>query len=99
MNEIPALYEVAKKVTHDAGLPYTDPRTGETTEPDTGTIRQSRVINRDYVKRWALDYARTNRAHPFTRVSDQFLNAIEAATKAAIRDRITRAPSKGKTLM
>lgn len=60
--------------------------------------RQSRVINRAYVKTWALDYARTNRAHPFTRVSDDFLNAVEAATKSFIRHRIDSAPSKGVTL-
>jgi hypothetical protein len=69
--------------------------------PDTPeeNHRQSRVINRDYVKRWALDYAHTNRCHHFTRDSEQFLNAIETATKAAIRDKIDRHPSKGKTLM
>jgi len=60
--------------------------------------RQSRVINRTYVKTWALDYADTNRSHKFTRVSEQFLNAVEANTKAFIRDRINRAPSKGLTL-
>jgi len=63
------------------------------------TTRQSRVINRDYIKRWALEYARTNRSHLFTRVSEQFLNMIECDTKAAIRSRIDRHPSKGKTLM
>ena len=116
MNEDPRLYAIAKKVTLEAGLPYTDPRTGETTKASSTTRpgallekqaeivdhlrkRMSRVINRQYVKDWALDYAATNRAHPFTRVSNQFLNAIEAATKAAIRDRIDRAPSKGKTLL
>jgi hypothetical protein len=31
MNEDPRLYEIAKKITLDAGLPYTDPRTGVTT--------------------------------------------------------------------
>jgi hypothetical protein len=61
--------------------------------------RHSRVINREYVKRWALDYARTKRSHPFSRVSEQFLNMIECDTKAAIRSRIDRHPSKGKTLM
>jgi hypothetical protein len=61
--------------------------------------RMSRVINRKYVKDWALDYASAKRWYPFTRVSEQFLNAIETATKAAIRDRIDRHPSKGKTLM
>jgi hypothetical protein len=68
------------------------------TQPSTSTTRRSRVINADYVKRWALDYARTNRSHPFTRVSEQFINMIEASTKAAIRMRIDRAPSRGKTL-
>jgi hypothetical protein len=69
-------------------------------EADTMTVapRISRVINRAYVKQWALDYARSNRSHPFTRVSAEFLDAIESATKAAIRDRILRHPSKGKTL-
>lgn len=60
--------------------------------------RQSRVINRAYCREWALDYARTNRTHPFTRVSEGFLNAVEANTKAFIRDRINRAPSMGVTL-
>jgi hypothetical protein len=50
------------------------------------------------VRKWALDYARTNRAHPFTRVSEQFLNMIEAAVKNAIIERIRRHPSRGKTL-
>ena len=60
--------------------------------------RQSRVINREYVKRWTLDYAKTNRCHEFKRVSNEFLNAIEVATKLAIRDRVMRHPSKGVTL-
>jgi hypothetical protein len=60
--------------------------------------RVSRVINRDYVRRWTLDYAKENRLHPFNRVSEQFLNAIETATKTAIIQRVMRHPSKGKTL-
>jgi hypothetical protein len=60
--------------------------------------RQSRVINRDYVRKWALDYAQTNRFHKFTRVSEQFLNAIEVQAKIAIRDRVNRHPGRGKTL-
>lgn len=31
--ENPALYEVAKKVCHDMGLPWTDPRTGRLYPP------------------------------------------------------------------
>lgn len=33
MREIPALYEVAKQVCHELGLPWTDPRTGQTFPP------------------------------------------------------------------
>jgi hypothetical protein len=33
MREIPELYEIAKRITLDAGFPYTDPRTLETTQP------------------------------------------------------------------
>lgn len=33
MKEIPELYAIAKRITLDAGYPYTDPRTGETTQP------------------------------------------------------------------
>ena len=59
---------------------------------------RSRVINRDYVRRWSLEIAKDSRCHKFTRVSEEFLNAIERATKAEIRSRIMRHPSKGKTL-
>lgn len=100
MNENPALYAIAKKITHEAGLPYTDPRTGETTEPET-PHRVSRVINRDYVRRWALEYCREHTLpsrKKFVRVSDQFLNMIEAATKSAIIHRIESHSPKGKTL-
>ena len=60
--------------------------------------RRSRVINRAYVRKWALDYARANRSHRFERVSEKFLNDIEVTTRCAIVDKITRHPSKGKTL-
>lgn len=63
-----------------------------------GNGKRSRVINRAYVREWALDYAHTNRSHPFNRVSEEFLNAVEASTKAFIRNRIDRSPSKGVTL-
>ena len=60
--------------------------------------RRSHVINRAYVRQWALDYAKQNRSHKFTRVSEQFLNAVETATKSFIINRIQCAPSKGVTL-
>lgn len=33
MKEIPALYDVARQITHGMGLPWTDPRSGETHQP------------------------------------------------------------------
>jgi hypothetical protein len=73
-----------------------------TPEPEWVTNhRMSRVINRDYVRRWALDYCATH-AMPSKRkkirVSEMFLNIIEAATKSAIIHRIESHSSKGKTL-
>lgn len=71
-----------------------------TAEPET-PHRVSRVINRDYVRRWALEYCRDH-AMPTkrrkVRVSEQFLNMIEAATKSAIIHRIESHSPKGKTL-
>jgi hypothetical protein len=49
-------------------------------------------------KKFALEYAKANRAQGFTRVSEDFLIAIEAATRYAIQNRINHHPSKGKTL-
>jgi len=60
--------------------------------------RRSRVINRMYVRRWALEYANTHRFHKFARVSEAFVNAIEAETKSSIIARVLSHPSKGKTL-
>jgi hypothetical protein len=93
-----------KEISPDRQRPQPELAECDTSTPSSVALgkgeRRSRVINRDYVKRWALDYARTNRGtHPFNRVSESFLNMIEAATKAAIRDRIDRHPSRGKTLM
>ena len=31
--EVPALYDIARKVTHESGFTWTDPRTGVTHEP------------------------------------------------------------------
>lgn len=56
------------------------------------------LINRSKVKRYILDYASENRAHKFTRVSQEALDKVEAAARSAARSIVTSAPSKGKTL-
>ena len=51
------------------------------------------------VRRLALDTAKACRpAAKFVRVSKEFLDAIEAATRAAIVARVKSHPSKGVTL-
>jgi len=46
MKEIPALYDVAKKVCHDFGLPWTDPRTGITYPPPKKRKRRTKSRRR-----------------------------------------------------
>jgi hypothetical protein len=60
--------------------------------------RRSHVINRDYCRRWALDYAATRRHHNFKRVSEQWLDQLEARVKHWMADSIKRLPSRGKTI-
>ena len=55
------------------------------------------LINRAAVKRSALRAA-SGRAHQFTRVSDEFLDAVEASLLRCIQQRVQAHPSKGKTL-
>ncbi len=42
MNEIPALYEVARQTCHELGLPWTDPRTGITHQPPTKVSKRKK---------------------------------------------------------
>lgn len=50
-------------------------------------------------KRYALEFAKSNRAQKFTRVGDSFLRRIEVAVKNAIQSEVKHHPSKGKTLL
>jgi hypothetical protein len=50
------------------------------------------------VKRYALEFAKANRAQKFSRVSEEFLIACESNLKQFIMGRIRTHPSKGKTL-
>lgn len=55
------------------------------------------LLNRKQVRVYALNVAQ-NRAHKFTRVSEEFLVECEAQLKVQIRDRIHRMPSVGRTI-
>jgi len=50
------------------------------------------------VKRIALNYAKSTRAHPFSRVSSSFLSAVEVNALNFIKARINSHPSRGVTL-
>lgn len=58
----------------------------------------SSLINKSKVKRYILDFASENRSHKFTRVSQDAIDMVEAAARAAAKAIVTSAPSKGKTL-
>lgn len=55
-------------------------------------------INRAKCKKFLLEFARSKRAHKFTRVSGETLNSIEADLIARLRSHVDQFPSKGRTL-
>lgn len=55
------------------------------------------ILNRSAVRRYALEFARANRPK-FTRVSQEFVDRIEARVKALIQAEGQRHPSLGVTL-
>lgn len=58
---------------------------------------QVKLISKTHVKKFALSMGET-RAWKFTRISDEFYVACEAAMKNFIRGRVDNHPSKGVTL-
>ena len=50
------------------------------------------------VKKFILEFAANNRAHKFSRVSQETIDRVEAAARSACKAIVTQAPSKGKTL-
>ena len=56
------------------------------------------LINKSKVKKYILDYAANNRAHKFTRVSQETIDRVEAAARATAKAIVLSSPSKGKTL-
>jgi acyl-[acyl carrier protein]--UDP-N-acetylglucosamine O-acyltransferase len=57
----------------------------------------STLINRKYVKQYALSVA-AHRAHQFTRVGSDFFIKVDAQVRAFIADYVKHLPSKGKTI-
>ena len=65
----------------------------------TVTKMKFKLICASKCKKFALEFAKANRAKQFTRVSEDFLISCEVALKSHIQGRIKMHPSKGKTLM
>ena len=57
------------------------------------------LVNRSAVKKMALQLSKDTRAGKFTRVSTEFLEKVNAATDAYIRQAVQSHPSVGKTLV
>ncbi len=60
--------------------------------------RSSRLTSPTAIKKMALDFSKAHRAGKFKRVGGSFLDAIEAATRNAVLNRVKMQPSVGKTL-
>jgi len=58
----------------------------------------NQLISPSKVRRYILDFAKENRAHKFTRVSQETLDRVEAAARSACRSIVISSPSKGQTL-
>ena len=56
------------------------------------------LINRQAVKRMALELSKANRAGKFTRVSGEFLIRMNSRLNTFIQEEVHRHPSIGKTL-
>ena len=56
------------------------------------------LINKAAVKKYALHLSKSNRGGKFTRISGEFLEAINGAVVRAVIDRVHCHPSVGKTL-
>lgn len=56
------------------------------------------LINQKQVKKFALDFAKSNRNHKFTRVSKEFTLRMDAQLRVFIEREVLVYPSKGRTL-
>lgn len=61
-------------------------------------LNPTRFLCRSEVRNFLLEYARANRHHKFTRVSEETLIDINEAVRRVMIDRVHRLPSKGETI-
>ncbi len=75
----------------------TKPPAPASSPPDKGPHRTP-LINRQHVKTYLLDLAKSKRAHKWTRVSETTLLTINELVRAWCVHHVARMPSKGQTL-
>lgn len=56
------------------------------------------IINKAEARRYALTIAKDTRHQPFTRVSAEFLDRLDAHIRRFIKIEIAEQPSKGRTI-
>lgn len=61
-------------------------------------LNPTRFLCRSEVRDFLLAYARENRTHKFTRVSEETLTTINEQVRTLLIDRVKRLPSMGKTI-
>jgi hypothetical protein len=57
-----------------------------------------RLINKQNLRRFLLEYAGRSRAHRYTRVADGVYDQIELAVREKCRDIVRSQPSAGRTI-
>jgi len=76
--------------------PETTPE-ATTASPRTRRSSHDLLVNRSRLRRFVLDVA-SQRRHRFTRVSEQFIEQVDAHLRTWVREYVQSLPSKGKTI-
>jgi hypothetical protein len=64
----------------------------------TGALNPTRFLNRTECRNFLLQFAAQNRAHKFSRVSEETLRDINEAVRSVMISKVKALPSKGKTI-
>jgi hypothetical protein len=74
------------------------PATLEVASNKSPALNPTRFLCRAQVRNFLLEYARENRAHKYSRVSEDTLIEINEQVRYFLIARVRRLPSKGKTI-
>jgi hypothetical protein len=57
-----------------------------------------KLINKQNLRKYILEYAGRTRSHPYTRVADSAYDDLEHVLRQACRKLVQRQPSAGRTI-